>query len=187
MSEPNSNRRKLLLATGAALTAGLAGCGGGGDGDSNDSNNGDGSSSPTESANNYLSSNDANAYDGSLTDETGSDSVTVKVGTSDNPRGFVPAGVKVSPGTTVTWEWTGNGGQHNVKGEESPDGGTSLDSGSSVQSSGETYEETLETAGAYNYFCTPHKAVGMYGAVVVEDSGSDTDSGGNTTNSSNNS
>lgn len=104
-------------------------------------------------------------YDG-VVDETGSSSVTVEVGTQANggAYGFGPAAVRVDPGTTVTWEWTGNGSSHNVVAE----GGGSFES-ELVGDAGHTFEHTFEEAGVYRYACTPHKALGMKGAVVVGD------------------
>jgi len=104
-------------------------------------------------------------YDG-VVDETGSDSVTVEVGTQANggAYGFGPAAVRIDPGATVTWEWTGNGGSHNVVAE----GDASFES-ELVGDAGYTFEHTFEEAGVYRYACTPHKALGMKGAVVVGD------------------
>ena len=100
---------------------------------------------------------------GTVTDRTGESEVTVQVGTDGNGAGFGfgPAAVRVDPGTTVTWEWTGKGGQHNVVAE-----GGSFES--SLQGSG-TFQHTFESAGVTRYACTPHKVMGMKGAVVVGD------------------
>jgi halocyanin-like protein len=164
MSQFNPNRRKVLAATGVALSVGLAGCGGGG----GDDNGGDDSGgSEPDSVDSYLSDNSANGYDGNVADETGSDSVTVMVGGGSGGLAYQPAGVRVDSGTEITWEWTGNGGQHNVKPDGRPEGAVELDSGSPVSEEGNTYTETLETAGTYGYACGPHRSAGMYGAVEV--------------------
>ena len=98
------NRRRFLQGTGAAIAVGvLAGCTGNGNG------GGDG---PPEDIENHLS--DANNYGGSLEDMTGESEVTVDVGVGSNGYAFDPAAVRISSGTTVTWEWTGEGGAHNV-------------------------------------------------------------------------
>ncbi|QZX99285.1 halocyanin domain-containing protein [Halobaculum rubrum] len=119
---------------------------------------------------------DVSNYDG-VVDETGADSVTVEVGTQANGGGygFGPAAVRVDPGATVTWEWTGNGGSHNVAAE----GDASFES-ELVGDAGHTFEHTFEAAGVYRYACTPHKALGMKGAVVVGDAavGGSGDGGG---------
>jgi len=108
-------------------------------------------------------------YD-STVDETGSDEVTITVGADGNggPYAFDPPAVRVSPGTTVTWEWTGSGGSHNVVAENG-----AFES-ELVGDAGHTFEYTFEEGGVYKYACTPHKSMGMKGAVVVpEASGGD--------------
>jgi halocyanin-like protein len=103
----------------------------------------------------------ANNYDGSVADETGADEVTVDVGASDG-LAFGPAAVHVDNGATVVWEWTGDGGAHNVV----ADGGE-FDSGDPVGEAGTTFEQTFEEDGIYTYFCSPHESSGMVGAIVV--------------------
>ncbi|KAB7519706.1 halocyanin domain-containing protein [Halosegnis rubeus] len=102
---------------------------------------------------------------GSVTDRTGSDTVTVTVGADANGGafGYGPPVVRIDPGATIRWEWTGGGGSHNV-----------IASDGSFESSmqgeqGATFEHTFESAGVTRYYCTPHKAVGMRGAVVTGD------------------
>ncbi|WP_435125606.1 halocyanin domain-containing protein [Halobaculum sp. D14] len=103
-------------------------------------------------------------FDG-VADERGADTVTVAVGAQGNGGGFAfgPAAVRVDPGTTVVWEWTGDGGSHNVVAEdgayESP----------FVGDAGATFEHVFDAAGVSLYACAPHKAMGMKGAVVVGD------------------
>jgi halocyanin-like protein len=161
LSDVDVERRTVLRGVGAvALTGVLAGCGGGGSDGGDGSSGGDGGDDsggvPSE-VESYLS--DANNYE-SVADETGSDSVTVDVGAADG-LAFGPAAVRISTGTTITWEWTGNGGSHNVIAEDD-----TFDSGE-LQVSG-SFEHTFESTGAYNYFCQPHKQSGMKGAVIVE-------------------
>ena len=99
-----------------------------------------------------------------VVDETGSSEVTVQVGTEANGGafGFGPAAVQVDPGTTVIWEWTGEGGQHNVVAQD----GASFDS-ELVADAGFTFEHTFEEEGATTYYCQPHQSLGMKGVVVV--------------------
>ncbi|TKX84559.1 halocyanin, partial [Halorubrum sp. SS5] len=52
---------------------------------------------------------------GSYTDARGQDSVTISVGAGDQGLAFDPTLVWVDEGTTITWEWTGAGGDHNVQ------------------------------------------------------------------------
>ncbi|MDL0121827.1 MULTISPECIES: halocyanin domain-containing protein [Halobacterium] len=110
---------------------------------------------------------DVSNYDG-VRDETGSSEVTVDVGVDANggAYGFGPAAVRVDPGTTVTFDWVSN--THNVAVESQPD---SADWGGveEINNEGYTDSHTFETAGVYTYFCSPHRAMGMKGAVVVGD------------------
>ena len=100
-------------------------------------------------------------YNGNTADFTGQDSVTVKVG-AGNGFLFGPAAINVDTGTTVTWEWTGKGGNHNVVAEDE-----TFTSGSTMSSG--TYNYTFEEAGVYKYYCNPHKGAGMRGVVAVGD------------------
>ncbi|MFY4814649.1 halocyanin domain-containing protein [Haloarcula sp. AONF1] len=104
-------------------------------------------------------------YDGSVADATGQDTATVEVGVQANGGafGFGPPAIHVDNGATVQWEWTGNGGGHNVV----SDGEGPLDSGSAVSSAGVNYEQTFEEDGIYPYVCVPHEGLGMKGAIVV--------------------
>ena len=179
------DRRRFVQATTAAgATLLLAGCSGGGDGgdgggggsggsDGSDGSDGSGGSSGDGGDGGdggdaqYLSEEPdyggwlegANNYDRTV-DATGQDEVTVSVGAGDG-LSFGPAAVAVSTGTTVVWEWTGEGGGHNV----------AADSGAfeseTVTEGGHTFEYTFEETGTFNYECTPHSSVGMKGAVVV--------------------
>jgi serine/threonine-protein kinase len=157
------DRRTVLRSVGTvALTGALAGCGGNG-GDSG--NGGSGNADVPSDVDDYLS--DANNYGGGGVDETGSSSVSVEVGAA-NGYAFGPAAIIVDSGTEITWEWTGQGGAHNVvhdtqAGSQSEE---AFNSGS-TQTSG-TFEYTFEETGNFLYYCTPHKAQGMKGAVVVE-------------------
>lgn len=104
-------------------------------------------------------------YDGSVADATGQDTATVEVGVQANGGafGFGPPAIHVDNGATVQWEWTGNGGGHNVVSDsEGP-----LDSGSATSSAGVNYEHTFEEDGIYPYVCVPHEGLGMKGAIVV--------------------
>jgi len=178
-------RRRLVSTLGAAASVGLAGC--------SDSTQSDPSGTPTDTDSTPTTSeestptedspepesegsapaavdshlSDVDNYDGTIVDARGQETVTVEVGVAANggPFGFGPAAVHVDPGTTVQWEWTGEGGGHNVvSAEDGP-----LDSGSAVSSAGVNYEFTFEEDGVYNYVCVPHEALGMKGSVVVGD------------------
>ncbi|MFC6784691.1 halocyanin domain-containing protein [Halobaculum halobium] len=112
-------------------------------------------------------------YDGTV-DERGNSEVTVEVGVEngDGPYGFGPASIRVDPGTTVVWEWNGQGGSHNVIAEDG-----SYES-ELVAEAGHTFSHTFESEGVSTYFCQPHRALGMKGAVVVGNVGGGGGGGG---------
>jgi len=110
----------------------------------------------------------ANAYEGVI-DRYGPDD-TPEVTVGDAPGGghgydaFGPAAVRVPPGTTVEWAWSGRSGPANVV---ALDG--SFDSGEPVATHGETFEHTFEKRGTHRYVSEPQRDDGMRGAVVVAD------------------
>ena len=108
---------------------------------------------------------DVDNFDGTVADRTTADVVDVAVGATGNGGNFAfaPPAVKITSGTTVRWEWTGNGGAHDVAFED-----LDLDSGEVVAEAGYTLEYTFEQTGAFLYHCRPHSALGMRGAVVVD-------------------
>jgi halocyanin-like protein len=109
---------------------------------------------------------DVGNYNGSVTSARGQSEYTVEVGVDNGgqPYGFGPAAVWVDTGTTVKFEWTGEGGGHNVIAEDE-----TFDSGSAVSQAGVNFEYTFEESGVYQYFCEPHKSLGMKGVIVVGD------------------
>ena len=123
--------------------------------------------------------------DGGFQDLRGEDEVRVEVGASGNGGNlaFGPAGIWIDEGTTVVWEWTGEGGGHNVvTDEENTDFENvhDLDSGSPVDEAGYEYEYTFEEGGRTGYVCTPHRGVDMFGAVAVGDDVPVIEAGGDT-------
>jgi halocyanin-like protein len=177
-----TNRRKFIGGAGSALLSTVvAGCLGG----STDSGGGSdqtttttettttsGSGTTTESGGSsglpkkvqsWMSG--AAGFGGSVSDETGAKSVTMKVGAQSEkgPYAFDPAVVRVSPGTEVTWQWTGKGGAHNVVAK-----GGAFESGDAVSKASATYSHTFEETGTFLYYCTPHRSLGMKGVVIVE-------------------
>ena len=153
--------RRTFLRTAAGATAASAATGtaaaqeeGGGDG-------GDGGGEPDYG--NWFSN--VGNFDGTTVDATGQDTATVSVGVQGNGGAFAfdPPAIHVDNGATVQFEWTGEGGGHNVVSQ----GDGPLDSGNAVSSAGVNYEHTFEEDGIYNYVCVPHEGLGMKGAVVV--------------------
>jgi len=113
-------------------------------------------------------------------DKRGQDEVTITVGAQGNGGAFAfdPPAVRISRGTTIVWEWTGNGGSHNVVAENG-----AFES-ELVGDSGHTFEYTFEESGIVKYACTPHKTAGMKGAVVVSESSGGDGAGGDESGSS---
>ncbi len=154
------DRRTVLRGVGTVAIIGtLAGCSTGGDGNGG-GDGGDGGIS-NQDVDDYLSETDN--YD-SIQDMTGQSSVTVDVGTEANGGffGYAPPAIQVETGTTVTWEWTGQGSTHNVIEEDG-----AFDSGEAVAEEGTTFEHSFDETGTFLYYCEPHEGLGMKGAVVV--------------------
>jgi len=113
----------------------------------------------------YLSEGEARLYEGTIADYTGQDEVVVDVGAGDIGFAFAPPAIRVDAGTTVVWEWTGEGGAHNVVSEDAS--ATQFNSGDPIDEQGYTFEQTFESAGIQLYYCTPHKANGKIGGIEV--------------------
>jgi halocyanin-like protein len=106
----------------------------------------------------------ATGYDGVVERYGPDDDPTVTVGERPDGDAFGPAGIRVPPGTTVTWRWGGHGAPANVV---ALDG--SFDSGAPVTSEGTTFSHAFEDRGTYRYVSEPARSTGMRGAVVVAD------------------
>jgi halocyanin-like protein len=180
------DRRRLVQGMAATLAA-LAGCVGGDSGDSDggaesdnpddsedssDSDDSDDSDDSSDSGDltaeeaqvdSYLTDNDANGYDGtdSLVDATGQAELTIEVGPGGDRR-FDPVAVRISRGTTVTWEWLSDG--HSVEQTASEFEFRST----RVRNEGTTHQHTFEDTGVFRYRCLPHAAQGHHGAIIVE-------------------
>lgn len=86
---------------------------------------------------------------------------------------FDPVGLFVAPGTTIRWTVQANvhtttayhprNAHHSLR---IPEDAAPWDSGYLVNP-GNHFEVTLTVPGVYDYFCTPHEAVGMVGRIVV--------------------
>jgi halocyanin-like protein len=168
----------MVGATGAVVA--LAGCGGAeddGDGESGDTLSEDqeesgeiesevGGGMPREEVDTYLTQNDARGYEGEIVDRTGQSSATITVGTGDDGLAFDPPAVHIDTGTTVIWEWTGEGGGHNIVSSENSDI-TSIGEEDIIEQGGATVEDIFEDEGVALYHCEPHREQGMVGAIIV--------------------
>lgn len=179
MTDRDISRRRFVTTAGTTgLAVGIAGCSdgngggsGGGGGYGGDANAGGGSddySAAEQRVVDYLNEDPTEGtFDGSFVDETGADEVVVTVGADGNGAdyAYAPPALRVSTGTTVSFEWAGGGSQHNVVSEDSSD--FSFDSGDTKQS-GDPFVRTFDETGVALYYCTPHRALGMKGGIVVE-------------------
>ena len=97
---------------------------------------------------------------------------TVGMYTDGSTYYFDPIGLFVEPGTTV--DFVIESGAHSatsyttdnpsVSERRIPEGAESWDSG--TISGSDSFEYTFETEGTYDYYCIPHKTLGMVGRVV---------------------
>lgn len=105
-------------------------------------------------------------FEGEVADRTGQSATTVEVGAEGNggPYAFAPPGIRVSSGTTVTFDWVSD--DHNVLVHSQPDG-ANWAGVENLRDQGYSHEHAVETTGVYRYYCDPHLPVGMKGVVEV--------------------
>ncbi|WP_263790019.1 halocyanin domain-containing protein [Salinibacter sp.] len=97
-------------------------------------------------------------------DRTGQGEVVIEVGAAGGMQ-YSPAAVRIDPGTTVRWRWTGKGGLHDVA-------FTNAEISTSLKGEeGATFVHTFTEPGEYRYECTPHSGIGMRGTVIVAENG----------------
>lgn len=160
--QSSTNRRALLCAIGGVAALGVgAGCLG--DMGPNSDDNGDYPDSFDENGDPEYGEwfGNVDTYQGTVNARDESN-VVVAVG-ANGGLAFDPAAILIKPGTTVIWEWTGDGGQHDVA---HVDGGFESEL---TGDAGHTFEHTFDEAGIYRYVCNPHQQAGMKGAIAVQD------------------
>jgi len=77
---------------------------------------------------------------------------------------FDPIGLRVDPETTVRFELAAGAHSATAYPDRIPAGASAFDSGTISEGS---FEHTFETPGTYDYYCIPHKSIGMVGRIVV--------------------
>lgn len=160
---------RRTLGAGAALGAASASTSGSALAQENESGNESGGGQEGPNWGDWFS--DVDNYE-STEDLRGQDSVTVAVGAGQG-FAFDPPAIWVDPGTTVTWEWTGQATPHNVVHEGGDAFGSEL-----LSEEGATFEYTFEEDGQYRYICEPHVGAGMKGGVAVGDVSGQSGGGG---------
>jgi len=160
-------KRRTMLRTAGAVVAGvsLAGC----PDDDPEPEPEPEPDTPEGRVDEFLTEHEANLYDGTVEDLTGEEELTIDVGAGDDGLAYDPAAARIDVGTTIVWEWTGQGGAHNVYSNPGTDD-TDFDfrSGDPVDEEGHTWSYTFEEEGVSNYYCEAHRAVGHLGALIVE-------------------
>jgi halocyanin-like protein len=176
LSFTEPDRRTVLRSLGvlsAVGLTGLAGCGGDGNGDGAGAIPG----SEYPAVDEWMTETDIgdadDTYEGEIVDLRDESDVTIDVGAEGNGDGFAygPSAVAVSTGTEVLWEWTGEGGQHNVEAEPDDQIGESdyeFSSGEAVEGDDIEYSRTFDESGIALYHCEPHLSLGMKGSIVVD-------------------
>jgi len=159
-------RRRFLHGTALALAAGLAGCSDDGGGDGEDGSDGedgdDGTTTDGETDGETTEPAETTTEDGTMD----GDATQVTVGPGGS-LSFDPESVTVSVGETVQWTWDGSG--HNIVVDSAPEESSWEGDPDDLYSSGHTHEHTFEVAGAYSYYCNPHRGSGMVGSITVEE------------------
>ncbi|WP_135828461.1 plastocyanin/azurin family copper-binding protein [Halorussus halobius] len=189
-------RRTYLTATSGALLGGLAGCaspsddeeteeeaGGEGETETTPAGGTTTTAEATEGGETTAGAETTADEDGATTEgsettagaETtaGGGTRTVAMITEGDEYYFDPIGLFVEPGTTV--EWVNESGSHSATAYDEGTGGAEVtripedaepwDSGTFTEE-GATFSYTFEVEGTYDYFCIPHKTLGMVGRVV---------------------
>jgi plastocyanin len=180
------NRRALLRRVAPLAVVGLAGC----SGRSDDPGGGDETepTEATEATTEPTTQATTTTTDGESTTETDGEAtatttttaepttataaaqsaVTVTVAPDGNLR-FDPETFTLAAGGTVTWEWDSSG--HNVRPSSQPAdadwSGTAGGDGETYDA-GHSYQHTFDTAGSYEYYCSPHQGFGMVASFTVE-------------------
>ncbi|AZH26575.1 plastocyanin/azurin family copper-binding protein [Haloplanus aerogenes] len=104
----------------------------------------------------------------------GGETHTVTMATDRGSFYYDPVGLHVEPGDTV--EWVNESGQHSATAytqnnprydgsRRIPEAAESWDSGV-FEEQGATFSYTFEEPGTYDYYCIPHKTLGMVGRIV---------------------
>jgi plastocyanin len=89
---------------------------------------------------------------------------TVKMGADSGMLAFEPANLTISAGDTVKWV-NNKLPPHNIIFDGD---GAKYSHDQLMFSPGEEYSVTFDEAGAYSYYCAPHRGAGMVGKISVQ-------------------
>ncbi|MFB6166255.1 MAG: plastocyanin/azurin family copper-binding protein [Haloarculaceae archaeon] len=116
--------------------------------------------------------------DGNTTGDSSGGNKTheIKMVTEGGEYYFDPVGLHVKPGDTVKWVIDSGGhtttsySKSNGAKDLIPKGAKGWDSGM-LKKKGASFEKTFTVEGTYDYYCTPHKTLGMVGRIVCGEPG----------------
>lgn len=94
--------------------------------------------------------------------------VKVMSGKSNEMR-FTPQDITINQGDTVKWI-NEKSVYHNIRSikKGTPDGAETLKS-PALRKENDSWSYTFNVTGRYDYFCVPHRSMGMIGSITVED------------------
>lgn len=156
--------RRGLLAAGTGFIASLAGCGGGGESGNTAADPSEKSSSPTATS---TATPTPTATSTPTPTATEPEEVVVDVGPDGEYR-FSPGTnkpIRIPPGTTLRFVWRSDG--HNIAVRRQPDD-ASWSGYRTLEEKGFEYSHTFDVAGKYEFWCYPHRKMGMIGGIVVD-------------------
>lgn len=153
-----TSRRHVLLASGGAVAAALAGCFQGTTSDEEPASEG------AEGGGRHVDDNATGQSEG-MGESDGEVGASVAVGTTDESE-FHPAEIRTPSGSTVIWVWQSDG--HNLVPQSQPTG-SEWDGVPEPRDEGFRHEHTFEVPGTYEYQCEEHADAEATGTVIVEE------------------
>ncbi|MDH5020907.1 plastocyanin/azurin family copper-binding protein [Halobacterium rubrum] len=170
MTDTTQSRRRFVVSVGGAALAGLAGCSSQSDGPGDSQT----TTAPPDTTDATTTAEPTTSQQTTTgAQNRGSSGQVVDMVTDNQGSYFDPVGLLVEPGTTVTF--VNASGDHSAtayhpdSGDQPlriPEDAAPFDSGVYTED-GATFEYTFDVEGVYDYYCTPHEAMGMVGRIVV--------------------
>ena len=158
-------RRAFLGAAGSAAVLALAGCTSSANSTTSTQTK---STTRTSEGGDFASEQDVNRLPSAPAAQTTVEMTMV----SEKQPVFAPEVTWVKPGGSVTWKnvdedphTTTAFAPSNDKPQRIPDGADGWDSG--ILKTDQTFTQAFDTAGVYEYYCTPHESLGMVGVAIV--------------------
>lgn len=170
-------RRRYIRTVGSGLCVGLAGfagCGSPGENAGTDEGPVAANETATETAQGGQTAEGNATQTGTEGGGGGGGSQTVAMVTDGDQYYFDPIGLFVEPGASVTWENQAGSHSSTAYVEGNPQAEVNRIPGDAegwnseiLSEEGATFSHTFEVQGTYDYYCIPHKSLGMVGRIVV--------------------